>query len=250
MKFDIKLYGFIRSLTLNNYEVRLITTWGRHGYWHPGGGQYPLGQWRSKRGMGACALGCRPWWRNSTLYAVILNVFLSKNLDQNMLKNACFLEKTVKIVSASGDPPPKLRLLRRLGYLRVATPIYYYNFVEFVSSAKCILFRSKKKRNYCKCSAFASCALLHLLFNSNSVSFAEGRRKNISCPTAQGTLAAPLHWALSYYLAYRPLVQNETQFRFGTGWKMVEIGDVKPLTVTFKLQHHKIVISMLIFMHY
>jgi len=27
-----------------------------------------------------------------------------------MLKNACFLEKTVKFVSASGAPPPNLRL--------------------------------------------------------------------------------------------------------------------------------------------
>jgi len=47
------------------------------------------------------ALGAMPWGRNSTLFTVILNVFLSRNLDQNMLKNAYFYEKTVKIVSAS-----------------------------------------------------------------------------------------------------------------------------------------------------
>jgi len=35
------------------------------------------------------------------IFAVILNVFLRRNLDQNMLKNAYFLGKTVKIVSAS-----------------------------------------------------------------------------------------------------------------------------------------------------
>jgi len=46
--------------------------------------------------------------------------------------------------------------------------------------------------NYSKYSAFASSALLHLFFNSNSVSFAEEGRKNISCPRAQGTLATPL----------------------------------------------------------
>jgi len=34
--------------------------------------------------------------------------------------------------------------------------------------------------------------LPHLFFNSNSVSFVEGGRKNISCPRAQGTLATPL----------------------------------------------------------
>jgi len=50
----------------------------------------------------------------------------------------------------------------------------------------------KKKRKYCKCSAFASSALLHLFFNSNSVSFVEGGHKNISCLRAQGTQAMPL----------------------------------------------------------
>jgi len=55
---------------------------------------------------GAQALG-----RNSTFFAVILNVFLIKNLDQNMLKNAYFLEKkTVKIISASEAPPLNHRL--------------------------------------------------------------------------------------------------------------------------------------------
>jgi len=40
-------------------------------------------QWRSKwKQVGARALGRRPWGRNSTLFAVILNVFLSRNLDQ------------------------------------------------------------------------------------------------------------------------------------------------------------------------
>jgi len=35
-------------------------------------------------------------------------------------------------------------------------------------------------------------ALLHLSFNSNSVSFVEKGRKNISCSRAQVTLAMPL----------------------------------------------------------
>jgi len=50
----------------------------------------------------------------------------------------------------------------------------------------------KEPSNYSKCSAFASSALLYLSFNSNSISFVEGGRKNISCPRAQGTLATPL----------------------------------------------------------
>jgi len=57
--------------------------------------------------VGERALGHRPWGRNSTLFAVILNVFLSRNLDRSMLKNAYFLGKTVKVVSALGAPPPE-----------------------------------------------------------------------------------------------------------------------------------------------
>jgi len=91
-------------------------------------------QWHNKgRASGARALGRRPWGRNSTLFAVILNMFLSRNLDQDLLNNAYFLgKKTVKIVSASGAPPPDHR---------VVISAYYYNFVEFISSAKYILFR-------------------------------------------------------------------------------------------------------------
>jgi len=50
----------------------------------------------------------------------------------------------------------------------------------------------KESSNYSKYFAFASSALLNQFFNSNSVSFVEGWRKNISCPKAQGTLATPL----------------------------------------------------------
>jgi len=53
-----------------------------------------------------------------------------------MLKNAYFLENTVKIVSASGTPPPNPLCLRfwQLGAPspdpRVVTLAYYYNFVK------------------------------------------------------------------------------------------------------------------------
>jgi len=50
----------------------------------------------------------------------------------------------------------------------------------------------KEPSHYSTSSAFASSALLHLFFNSISVSFVEGGRKNISCPRAQGSLATPL----------------------------------------------------------
>jgi len=63
-----------------------------------------MDQWRSKEGgqVGERSLGRRPWGRNNTLFVLILCVFLSRNLDQSMLKNAYFFgKKTVKFVSAS-----------------------------------------------------------------------------------------------------------------------------------------------------
>jgi len=52
-----------------------------------------------------------------------------------------FLEKTVKIASASEALSPNPVHLRRLvaGGPRVVATAYYYNFVEFISSAKCVL---------------------------------------------------------------------------------------------------------------
>jgi len=107
-----------------------------------------------------------------------------------MLKNAYFYEKSVKIASTLGAPPPNPRLPPRP---QVVTPAYCYNFVEYFSSAKCgLLSLEKEKNNYSKCSAFAFFALLHLFFTSNSVVFVDGERKNVSCPRAQGTLATPV----------------------------------------------------------
>jgi len=42
------------------------------------------------------------------------------------------------------------------------------------------------------CSVFASFALLHVFFTSNSVDFVDRGRKIIPCPKAQGTLTTPL----------------------------------------------------------
>jgi len=106
-----------------------------------------------------------------------------------------FWEKTVKIVSASRAEPPNPRLPPAAGGSdpRVVIPAYYYNLVEFVSSAKCILFRSKKKQ--VTTANVLPLLLLHFctyFCNSNSVSFVEGERKKISCSRALGTLATPL----------------------------------------------------------
>jgi len=49
--------------------------------------------------------------RNSILFAVILNVFLSRNLDQSMLKNAYFLGKNCKNCLSVGGSAPETSLL-------------------------------------------------------------------------------------------------------------------------------------------
>jgi len=110
-----------------------------------------------------------------------------------------FWEKTVKIISASGAPLPNPRLPPAAGDSdtdpRVVTPAYYYNFVGFVSSAKCILFSSKKKQ-------VTTANILPLLlphfapiFSFKLCKFCWRGYKNISCPRAQGTLATPLLWS-------------------------------------------------------
>jgi len=56
--------------------------------------------------------------------------------------------------------------------------------------------RKMYRNNYSKCSVFASSALSHLFFTSNSVVFVDRGRKIIPCPRAQGTLATPLKGTL------------------------------------------------------
>jgi len=67
----------------------------------------------------------------------------------------------------------------------------------------------KGTSNYSEYSAFASSALSHLFFYSNSVNFVEVERKNISCPKAQGTLATPLH-----QLTVNAMIRSRMKFIF------------------------------------
>jgi len=101
-----------------------------------------------------------------------------------MLKNACFLENPVKFASSVAPPPD----------LHVVTFTYDYNFIEFVSSVKCVSLTSKKDKMTHACSAVTLSALLHLFFTSSSCRFYDGERKNIACPRVQGTLATPLRF--------------------------------------------------------
>jgi len=119
-----------------------------------------------------------------------LKTHFKHNFDQSMLKNAYFFEKDVKNCKSIGGSalptPPNPVGLRRLENptpdLRVVTSAYYYNFVKFISSIKFGLLPSKKKK-FCIFQIFA------VIFHFKLCNFFDRRRKNISCPRAQGTLA-------------------------------------------------------------
>jgi len=72
----------------------------------------------------------------------------------------------------------------------------------------------REKDNYSTSSAFASFALLRLLFTSNSVVtvLLTGRRKNISCSRTQGIVATPLQVG-ARASARRPWVRINTLFQ-------------------------------------
>jgi len=65
--------------------------------------------WPRRLKASGVASGGRPCGRKSTLFAVILNVFLSRNLDQIMLKNAYFFSvggSAPELLFASGGCGP------------------------------------------------------------------------------------------------------------------------------------------------
>jgi len=115
-----------------------------------------------------------------------------------MLKNAYFLEKTKNRLSVGGSPRTPVCLRRPVApNPRVVTPAYYYNFIEFDFSAKCILFRWKN--NQLTTANVLPLLLPHFYtyYLIHTLRFVEGERKNISCPRAQGFLAMPLSMILS-----------------------------------------------------
>jgi len=129
--------------------------------------------------VGVRALRRRPWGAPAHFLHSFKNnnQKLSRNLDQSMLKNACFLEKIVKnrLCVGGSAPEPPLPPDPRIVILA-----YYYNFVKFIFSTKCSLLSLSKEQ------------FLQLFFTSNSIVFVDRGRKNIFCPRAQDTLATPL----------------------------------------------------------
>jgi len=77
-----------------------------------------------------------------------------------------FWKNTVKIASSvTVAPPPDPH---------VVTLTYYYNFIKFISSVKCVILTSKKDKMTRACSAVSFSKLLHLFFTSNSADFMTG----------------------------------------------------------------------------
>jgi len=106
-------------------------------------------QWRSKEGgaSGGTCPGVQALGAQQHTFSVILNVFLSRNLDKVCLKMRLLGKNCKNRLGIGGyAPEPPFASGGWRQNHRVVTPVYYYNFVEFVSSAKCILFRSKTKQ--------------------------------------------------------------------------------------------------------
>jgi len=94
-----------------------------------------------------------------------------------------FWKNTVKIASSVAPPPDP----------NVVTLTYYYKFIEFVFSVKCVSLTSRKDKMTHAYSAVTFSALLHLCFTSNSADFMTGRGAQ-KYFWAQGTLATPLRF--------------------------------------------------------
>jgi len=107
------------------------------------------------------------------------NVDLSRNLDQNMPKNAYFLKKNCKIAAASGARPPLTSgdwELRSQIPALLLSPIAVV-FVECVSSIERTLLRKTTEVTHPKCFGFVFSALSCLCFTSNSAIFVGGAQK-------------------------------------------------------------------------
>jgi len=89
-------------------------------------------------------------------------------------------KKTVKIASMSGTPTPDLR---------VVTPADYYNFVEFVSHATCVLLLSKKNKKTTIFVVFLLLPHFCTYFSLQTQRFLLTGTQECFCPRAQGTLA-------------------------------------------------------------
>jgi len=74
-----------------------------------------------------------------------LKHFLSRNLYQSMLKNAYFLKTVKNCLSVWADSVGLQRLGDPHPDPHIVTPAYYYNFVKFIFSTKCVLLLSKKR---------------------------------------------------------------------------------------------------------
>jgi len=123
-----------------------------------------------------------------------------------MLKNTYFYEKCKNRLGVGGFDPETPLASGVWGQSPQTSTLLLQPIVTTLSSSFLALnaFYYLKKNNNCsKCSAFASFALLHLFFTSNSVVFVDRGRKNVSCSRAQSKLATPLALGLGAGLGNR-----------------------------------------------
>jgi len=60
------------------------------------------------------------------------NAFFSRNLGQNMLKNAYLLKKSCKIAAASRDPPQKSTLASSSWSVRLKVPALLLSLIDII----------------------------------------------------------------------------------------------------------------------
>jgi len=97
-----------------------------------------------------------------------------------MLKNAYFLEKTVKNRLSFGGSAPEPPFASGGWGLRLQIPA-----LLLLPTIMRFFTLKKEQNNYSKCSDFTSSALLHLFFTLNLVVFVDRGLKIISCPRAR-----------------------------------------------------------------
>jgi len=96
-----------------------------------------------------------------------------------------FWNKNVKITSVSGASPPDPRFPPAAPPPDppLISPVYYCKSVGFISSAKCVLFSSKKNKiTTVNVLLLLLPQLSHLFFISNSVVFVEGGTRIFLAP--------------------------------------------------------------------
>jgi len=147
--------------------------------------------------VGARASGRRPW-RHNTLSQSFKTCLGLKFKPNYATKFLFFRKKSTKIAVVSSVPPPETPFVSggwgfraSASKSRIVTHVCYYNFVEFFLALNAFYFYRNKAILY-----FFFFRTFAPVFHFKICSYCWRGRKNISCPRAQGTVAAPLEGKL------------------------------------------------------